>query len=601
MQRLSIRARLGCAIAFIVLSLAAIWATNHYFRQNVSRLQAVETQMTALHAQILEMRRAEKNFLAHRDEAYVKSFQSSFTDYQQGYQKLMQSMGAQGLATGALSAMHDKAIRYRDDFMAVVAKQREMGMGTDEGHYGRLSEAASSLEKVVEGNPGLMVSLLTLRRHEKNFMLERELVHSNRFLSALAPFRNQFFMADIDNETRGRAQSALAEYADRFEQLVALEREIGLSRSEGLLGRMTESVEAAETAFADARETLSSRLQRQMQRQRYLYVGILGSVMLMAVVLLALINRGVSRSFHQILNVARSLRAGDWGCEIPRQRGDEVGVVMRALADMRDELREKTRELDRDNRVKTRHAELARALRGRHSVDDLADAVIRYLTPELGCHVGAFLVHDEQPGLLRCVRGYALSTMPAPVEPGEGLAGQAALEGELRLVRNLPAQFLPVTSGTGRSQPGYVWLVPLVRDGTLYGLIELAGWGEPDESDTDFLQAAAESIAVAVQASQASAAMERALAESREQARELEDKQAEMTRAHEQLEQQSQRLQASEEELRAQEEELRVTNEELESQTRTLQQRNRDLEERNRELEQRLPEPEPARRSRQAV
>lgn len=601
MSRLSIRARLGWAIVFIVLSLVAIWATNHHFRQNASHLQTVDAQMTALHARMLEMRRAEKNFLAHRDEDYVQSFQSTFDGYQQEYQNLVDSMRAQGLSIQALTAMHDKFVSYRRDFMAVVEKQREIGMGTDEGHYGQLSKAASSLEKVVQGQPNLMVSLLTLRRHEKNFMLQRALVHSNRFLSALAPFRNQFFMADIDNETRGRAQSALAEYADRFEQLVALEREIGLSRTQGLLGRMTESVEAAEAAFADARETLSALLQRQMQRQRYLYVGILGAVMVMAVVLLVLINRGVSRSFRQILNVARNLRAGDWDCEIPRQRGDEVGVVMRSLAEMRDELREKTRALDRDNRVKTRQAELARALRGRHSVDDLAEAVIRYLTPVLSCYVGAFLIHDEQRGLLRCVSGYALSATPDPIEPGEGLAGQAAADGRVRLVRDLPSDFLPVASGIGRSQPGYVWLIPLVRDGTLYGLIELAGWGEPDESDTEFLQAAAESIAIALQASLASTAMERALAESRAQARELEQKQAEMARANEQLEQQSQRLQNSEEELQAHEEELRVTNEELESQTRTLQNRNRELEQRNQELEQRLSESERGRRSGQVV
>lgn len=601
MSRLSIRARLGCAIAFIVLSLAAIRATNQYFQQSANRLQAVDKQMTALHARMLEMRRAEKNFLAHRDEEYVQSFQSSFALYQQDYRELLQSMRARGLSTQALTAMHDKFVSYRDDFMTVVDKQREIGMGTDEGHYGRLSEAASSLEQVVQGQPKLMVALLTLRRHEKNFMLQRTVAHSNRFLSALAPFRNQFFMADIDNETRGRAQSALAEYADRFEQLVALEREIGLSRSRGLLGGMTESVEAAEEAFAEARETLSALLQRQMQRQEYLYVGVLGSVMLVAVVLLVLINRGVSRSFHQILDVARSLRAGAWDCEIPRQRGGEVGVVMRSLAEMRDELREKTRALDRDNRIKTRQAELARALRGRQSIDDLADAVIRYLTPELGCYVGAFLTHEGQQGRLCCVRGYALSTAPEPIEPGEGLAGQAAVDGRVRLVRDLPADFMPVASGTGRSQPGFVWLVPLIRDGALYGLIELAGWGEPEESDRDLLTGAAESIAIALQASQASTAMEQALAESRAQARELEQKQAEMARAHEQLEQQSQRLQDSEEKLQAHEEELRVTNEELESQTRTLQNRNRELEQRNRELEQRLSESQRGLRSGQTA
>lgn len=576
MRTLTIRARLWMAIAFIVLSLAAIWSANRYFQQTTGELEAVDTRLQKLHTRMLEMRRAEKNFLAHRSNDHVDAFRSAFRTYEQQYRDLIQAMQTQGLATDALEDLHAKFVSYRDDFMAVVNKQREIGLGPEQGHYGALREAARELRDVVEGHPELMLALLNLRRQASEFMLQRDLEHSNAFLSALAPFRNQFFLADIPNDTRGQAQNALARYSKRFEELVDLEREIGLTRKQGILGRMTESVEAAEAAFRQTGDRIASALQAQMERQRWLYMSIVLSVMALAVLLLLFINRGVSRSFAAILSVSRKLGAGEWDCTMPTERRDEVGVVMCSLAEMRDELRHKTAALDRDNRIKSRHADLAALLRGRNSDDELATTVIRYLTPELGCHLGAFLV--EADGRLACAAGYALPALPEALEPGEGLAGQAAREGEVRLVRDLPRDFMPVASGTGSARPAYLWLVPLTWNGSLYGVIELGGWGEPDSDDRDFLAGAAESIAIALHASRAHAEMERALDEAREQARELEEQKTEMARTNEQLEEQSRRVQESEEQLRAHEEELRVTNEELESRTRALQARNEELE-----------------------
>jgi hypothetical protein len=576
MKSLTIRSRLWFAIGFIVLSLAAIGAANRYFQQAAGALEEMETDLQALHSRLLELRRAEKNFLAHRGEAHVDAFRSTFSAYRDQFDRLRAAMERRGMATEALEALHARISSYRDDFIAVVNKQREIGLGPDQGHYGALGEAAQRLEKVVEGHPGLMVALLELRRHEKDFMLQREPRHANRFRSALAPFRNQFFLADIANETRGQAQKALAKYSRRFDELVKLEREIGLNRDQGILGRMTGSVDAAETAFEQARNRIGTVLAAQHERQRWLYLGILFSVMTVAVLLLLFINRGVSRSFAEIMGISRDLGTGHWDRRIPVDRGGEVGVVMRALADMRDELRRKTAELDRDNRIKSRHTELAGLLRGRKSRDELAADVIRYLTPALGCHLGAFLI--PRAGVLECAAGYALPHRPAALAPGEGLAGQAAREGKVRLVRDLPDDFLPVASGTGAARPGYLWLVPLLWNGELHGVIELGGWGEPDGGNADFLESAAESIAIALHAAGAQDEMERALAEAREQAEALAQRKAAMEQANAELEDKSRRLESSEEQLRAHEEELRVTNEELESQTRALQRRNHELE-----------------------
>ena len=56
---------------------------------------------------------------------------------------------------------------------------------------------------------------------------------------------------------------------------------------------------------------------------------------------------------------------------------------------------------------------------------------------------------------------------------GEGLVGQAARSRQLLHVRDVPASHLPVSSGTGQSDPVELLVAPAMENGQVFAVIEL--------------------------------------------------------------------------------------------------------------------------------
>lgn len=589
MKSLSVKLKMWLASLFVVLSLAATWAVDAHFYGTVNANHDVRHLLDRVHSHMQALRQAEKNFIASKDPQQVRRFDKVFEDYLRDHRRLQARMTDAGLRGDRIRDVHALFLAYRENFLEVVGKQNEIGLTWSDGHYGALRESAEKVEKIISEDDGLMRALLTLRRHEKDFMLNRDVLHASAFISGLAPFRDSFFMSDIDNVTKARAQSALREYASRFEQLVALEKEIGLGMESGILGEMTASVQAMEKAFGESRRAVDRMIEKQLRDSRRYSLALVASVMAVAVLMLMFINRGISRSLVYARDVAGALARGEWQREIIVRGRDEFARLLRAMVVMRDELVAKSAEIEQESEVRGRHSELAAILRGEPSEEELCHGVIRYLVPVSGCQVGAVYLRKGEH--LSLAAGYGLSLdQQEEIDLGEGLVGQVAKTAQTRLVRDVPEDYCRISSGTGTAAPRRLLLVPLLWNGQVYGVVELGSFADIDSTLVAFMDQAGEAIAIALNVARNRAAMQQVLEKTRRQADELEARQREKQGALVRLEEQAEKLQASEEELRAQEEELRVMNEELESRTRLLHEKNREVEARNRELERLLEE-----------
>jgi PAS domain S-box-containing protein len=123
------------------------------------------------------------------------------------------------------------------------------------------------------------------------------------------------------------------------------------------------------------------------------------------------------------------------------------------------------------------------------------------------------------------------------IEPGDGLVGQAFLEGEFIYLTDVPDNYLFITSGLGSANPRNVLLVPLKVNDEINGVLELASFNIFEDFQIEFINKIAENIAVAVSTLKVSQKTSHLLGQS----------------------------QLMTEELRAQEEELRQNLEEMKS------------------------------------
>ena len=90
--------------------------------------------------------------------------------------------------------------KYQETFVAVVDQKRELGLDEKSGLEGRLRSSVHDIESRVEAlhEQSLMLTMLTMRRHEKDFMLRRDAKYGDEMKK-----RNTEFLAGVDGVGAG--------------------------------------------------------------------------------------------------------------------------------------------------------------------------------------------------------------------------------------------------------------------------------------------------------------------------------------------------------------------------------------------------------------
>jgi hypothetical protein len=150
----------------------------------------------------------------------------------------------------------------------------------------------------------------------------------------------------------------------------------------------------------------------------------------------------------------------------------------------------------------------------------------------------------------------------------------------------VPHDYIKISSGLGEATPLNVVVLPVLFEGQVTAVIELASFRRFSEIHLTFFDQLTESIAIVLNTIAASMRTEELLKQSQSLAEELQTQQKELTGTNQRLEQQAQSLKASEELLKNQQEQLQQTNEELQEKAELLALQNREVERKNQEIEQ---------------
>jgi CheY-like chemotaxis protein/signal transduction histidine kinase/CHASE3 domain sensor protein len=213
---------------------------------------------------------------------------------------------------------------------------------------------------------------------------------------------------------------------------------------------------------------------------------------------------------------------------------------------------------------------LSERMQGDQSLDKLGGNLLAFLAPFIDAQVGALYIAEA--GQYRRFAGYAIPADGSveSVRPGDGLVGQAAKDRHALRVRNVPAGYLPISSGTGKGTPSELVVIPASIDGVVQAVLELGFFGRTHEDQRELLSRASESIAISVRAAKDRQRLEELLQETQQQAEELQSGAEELRVSNEELEEQGRALRESQANLETQQAELEQINSQLEEQTQLL-------------------------------
>ncbi|HSP15856.1 MAG TPA: HAMP domain-containing protein [Thermoanaerobaculia bacterium] len=300
----------------------------------------------------------------------------------------------------------------------------------------------------------------------------------------------------------------------------------------------------------------------------------------------------LTNQVRAIADVATAVTKGDLTRNITVQADGELAALKDNINDMIRNLRDTTSRNSEQDWLKTNLAKFTRLMQGQKNLQSVSQLILSELAPVVGAAHGVFYIMDTpregaEPRL-RLAATYAYRErkhLNKEFMIGEGLVGQAAFEKQRILITDAPEDYIQISSALGEAKPINIVVLPIVFEGQVLAVMELASFTRFSETYLSLLDQITESIGVVINTIQANMRTEELLSQSQSLTEELQAQQEELTETNKRLEQQAKSLQASEELLKTQQEELQQTNEELEEKARLLQSQNEEVERKNREVE----------------
>ncbi len=264
-----------------------------------------------------------------------------------------------------------------------------------------------------------------------------------------------------------------------------------------------------------------------------------------------------------IAEVATAVTKGDLTRSIRVDARGEVAALKDNINEMINNLRETTQKNSDQDWLKTNLARFTRMLQGQRDLITVSGLILSELAPLVSAHHGAFFLMDsgkDEPRL-RLLAGYAFNGedgLDRDFRLGEGLIGQCAAERERILLERVPGEYLRIGSGLGSAPPASIIILPVLFEGQVKAVIELASFHTFNATHLTFLDQLTESIGIVINTIEANMRTEELLKQSQSLAGELQSRQ----------------------------EELQQTNAQLEEKARLLAEQNSEVERKNHEVEQ---------------
>lgn len=181
------------------------------------------------------------------------------------------------------------------------------------------------------------------------------------------------------------------------------------------------------------------------------------------------------------------------------------GTLGESLSYMQESLMKVAEEDKQRNHINEGLAKFSEILgKNTNSLERFGDETVLNLVRFLNANQGAiFVVNDENQDKphLELVASYAYNKKKysdVKIIKGQGLVGQAWQEGKRIYMTEVPKNYVTITSGLGYSTPRCILILPLIFNGEIHGVIELASFHPLQDYELGFIEKVSESISSAL-------------------------------------------------------------------------------------------------------
>ncbi len=305
----------------------------------------ISRQTVQLEAEMLMLRRHEKDFIARKDLKYLTKFEQAFTKITLTLAQVEQELLSVGISNQHIEELKSVLTSYQNKFSILVKQQQSIGLHAKDGLYGSLRNEVHQIENLLterENSSGssleihsLMRTMLMLRRHEKDFMLRRDIKYVDKFNQRIEIMHNKIANSEATIEFKQNTNIALDNYQQQFIQLIQGEQKFGLTSNKGVLGEMRESIHQSETLLKSFSQFSIENIEQHIKKKELIDIVVGFCLILLIMLGLIIIANGISRRITNLSSLMTlAANSKDLSLRARISGNDEISAMAEIYNDM---------------------------------------------------------------------------------------------------------------------------------------------------------------------------------------------------------------------------------------------------------------------------
>lgn len=491
---------------------------------------------------------ASKEFLlnSYTDEQfYQKGHNTATIDFDSSYngavQELLYFKNELSHNDSTIDSLLPSLELFHETFINMVAVYKQKGF-KDIGIEGKMRKAVHNIEHL-DFLPDLK-PLLSLRRHEKDFILRKDLAYTEKFNREWDALYDSYLNnTSLSEEEKRMLTTEMGSYKNSFSQIIEIEKKIGLNTNQGLRSDILNKQHELEAKLL----AIQSKLEKQTEKSILNLKIVVWAVSILLLLFFALIsglfsifNNTVRKPVLELRNAAEEVSIGNLSVDIQklkkysllkelttsieqiiakfretiqiveniakenkslqieiRNENDEVGRALCTISKEIDTMRKHETKRAWHNEGLALFAEIVREQNNVESFSEKAvKAIVKYLKVN---QASLFVAKENKEGMeLNLMAAFAYDRKKfaeKSILPGEGLLGQCYLERESIFLTQVPSNYVHITSGLGEATPTCIYILACKTKNNVEAILELASFSVLDEHHVEFLEKIGESIA----------------------------------------------------------------------------------------------------------
>jgi len=316
---------------FIIFGVASSFIVNFLLMKNIAekkhQYEIAKTTILEMKISILNLRKHEKDFLARKQLKYHNKHKSKFKKFKKLFKTEKSFFIDKEIDLRNLNHLERYVNQYEKLFNNLVDLEELIGLNPKAGLYGSLRDSVHKVQHSAKERKDFFLysHVLTLRKHEKDFMLRHKSKYNDKFLKEFD--KTVKYASTLENNQE--LLEHLKKYKKDFLNLYKNEDKKGFTSKQGILGQMRNAVHKTEDYFNKIEHELNvvekkdiAKLENlQMQLNLFIFIGIL--------IYIYLVSKSILTALLKLQNTVKDLSEGegDLTQRLQIKSHDEIGKI----------------------------------------------------------------------------------------------------------------------------------------------------------------------------------------------------------------------------------------------------------------------------------